>query len=211
MNTPAVAGERVRPSDPRLSRGLAAVCLRRTKLRAAQTQRVRLKRIMAGRKGYQRPTAVLRIPRLVVDRFFMRRVLRLAAVAAVAGEVPVAALVVRRGIVLATAVNRVERDGSGLRHAEVLALDEISRRWGRRLYDMTLYVNVEPCVMCAAAMVHARLGRLVYGTDDPERGGCGSQVDVSALPGSLHRVRVTKGIYADAARAQMQVFFSQRR
>lgn len=166
---------------------------------------------MAGRKGFQRPTPLVRVPRAVIDRFFMRRVLGMAAEAARCGEVPVAALVVRRGVVVARAVNRVERDGSGLRHAEVLALDEISRRQGRRLVDMTLYVNVEPCVMCAAAMVHARLGRVVYGTDDPQRGGCGSQVDVLALPGSLHHVGVTRGVFAQEARAQMQAFFRRRR
>lgn len=137
--------------------------------------------------------------------------MRLAQQAARKGEVPVGAVLVSRGIVLACAGNRVEQEQDGTAHAELLVLRAASRVLGRRLTAATLYVSLEPCVMCAGALLHARLGRLVFGARDPERGGCGSQLDVLGQAKNLHHVSVTSGIFETEIRSMLQDFFRARR
>lgn len=170
-----------------------------------------LKKVLRGPKGKKRPMAVVCFPRRVVDRHYMRRALRLAYRAAEIGEVPIGAVLVRRGVVVAEGINRVERDHNGLAHAELLLLKEAGHQYGRRLTDMTLYVTLEPCVMCAGAILHARLGRLVYGADDPERGGCGSQFAIPQHTKNLHHVILRKGILSEEAKQLLQNFFQARR
>lgn len=174
-------------------------------------RQAQLKKVLRGPKGKQRPMAVARFPRRVIDRHYMRRALRLARWAASLGEVPVGAVLVCRGVVVAEGINRVERDHNGLAHAELLLLEAAGRRYGRRLTEMTLYVTLEPCVMCAGAMLHARLGRLVYGADDPERGGCGSQFAILGHGDNLHAFPVTSGLYADVSANLLRTFFQKRR
>lgn len=170
-----------------------------------------LKKVLYGPKGKKHPVAVLRLSRRVIDRHYMRRALRLAHLAAEQGEVPVGALLVRGGIVVAEAINGVEHEQNGLAHAEMLLLDHASRLYGRRLTDMTLYVTLEPCVMCAGAMLHARLGRLVYGANDPERGGCGSQFAILGHGDNLHGLPVVSGLYAKESAKLLRLFFQRRR
>lgn len=173
--------------------------------------RMRLKKQMTGPKGRQRPVAMARFPRHFVDAFYMRRALKLARTAAMAGEVPVAALLVRRGCLVKAAANRVEEEHNGLAHAELLLLQWASRTYERRLTDFTLYVTLEPCIMCTGALLHARIGRLVYAADDPERGGCGSQFAIPQHAKNLHRLKITKGIFAKEAKQLLQDFFRARR
>ncbi len=129
-----------------------------------------------------------------------------------AGEVPVGAVVVRDGSVLAEAHNRVESAPDATAHAEMLALQEAARRTGSwRLDGMSLYVTLEPCPMCAGAMVLTRIQRLVYGTPDPKKGAVDSVYDVLRHPGNNHRVQVSSGVLAEPCRSMLQAFFTVRR
>jgi tRNA(adenine34) deaminase len=146
------------------------------------------------------------------DVDFMRRALELAAATQARGEVPVGAVLVRDGAVIAEGANWPIQSRDPTAHAEVEAL----RTGGRlldsyRLTDTTLYVTLEPCVMCAAAIVHARVRRLVFGAWDPRAGGAGSLLDVFALPGLNHRVDVFGGVLAEECGALLQSFFTERR
>lgn len=108
---------------------------------------------------------------------YMREAIREAEKAAIVGEIPVGAVVVHRGEILCRAQNRKERDHDPVGHAEILGLREAARQLGDwRLEDCSLYVTLEPCAMCAAAMVQARLGRLVFGTYDPQFGGVSGEL-----------------------------------
>ncbi len=148
------------------------------------------------------------------DVDFMRRALVLAAAADARGEVPVGAVLVRSsdGVLLAEGANRPIETADPTAHAEIEALRAAGRALGSyRLTGTTLYVTLEPCVMCAAAIVHARVGRLVFGAWDPRAGGAGSVVNVFALPGLNHHVDVFGGVLMEECRALLQRFFAQRR
>jgi len=128
-----------------------------------------------------------------------------------AGDVPVGVVLVA-GELTIEAHNEKESRTDATAHAELLALREASRLLGRwRLSDATLYVTKEPCVMCSGALVAARVGRLVYGCDDPKGGGAGGVVNLVEHPGLNHRLRVTRGVLAEEAAAQLRAFFSERR
>jgi tRNA(adenine34) deaminase len=146
-------------------------------------------------------------------RRWMLRALELAEAAGNAGEVPVGAVVLGPGDeVLAETSNRRERDQDPTAHAEVLALRRAGRRLGNwHLNHCTLYVTLEPCPMCAGAIVLSRLGLLVYGADDPKAGAVGSVLNVPASRGSNHRLPVLAGLLADPCREQLQQWFAQRR
>jgi tRNA(adenine34) deaminase len=147
-----------------------------------------------------------------VDERFIRRALELAAEAERAGEVPVGALVVRGDDIVAEASNRPILTHDPTAHAEIEALRRAGRTLGTyRLTDTTLYVTLEPCVMCAAAIVHARVRRLVFGAWDPRAGGAGSLTNVFTLPGLNHRVDVFGGVLADDCRAVLDGFFAAKR
>ena len=146
------------------------------------------------------------------DDAFMRLALAEAAAAAQLGDVPIGAVVVRDGRVLARAYNRREVDRDPLAHAEVLALREAARHLGGwRLIGCTLYVTLEPCAMCAGAMVQARLPRLVYGATDPKAGAVGSVVDLLRDARFPHVVEVTGGVCAEECGAALRCFFDRLR
>jgi tRNA(adenine34) deaminase len=147
-----------------------------------------------------------------VDVTFMRAALAQAVAARGRGEVPVGAVLVRGEEILAGAGNSPIATHDPTAHAEVQVLRAAGRALGSyRLAETTLYVTLEPCVMCAAAMVHARVRRLVFGAWDPRAGGAGSITDVFALPGLNHRVDVFGGVLMEECGELLREFFAQRR
>ncbi|HKJ70363.1 MAG TPA: tRNA adenosine(34) deaminase TadA [Gammaproteobacteria bacterium] len=146
------------------------------------------------------------------DRAWMERALAEARAAGAAGEVPVGAVVVRDGALLAAAGNAPvgERDPSG--HAEIRALRRAAAAADNyRLPGACLYVTLEPCLMCVGALVHARIERVVFGAADPKSGAAGSVVDGFGLPGLNHRPQVTGGLLAEECGALLRAFFRGRR
>ncbi|MGB3310786.1 MAG: tRNA adenosine(34) deaminase TadA [Nodosilinea sp.] len=146
-------------------------------------------------------------------RRWMLRALELAELAGNAGDVPVGAVVIGPGdVVLAETGNRREQDQDPTAHAEILALREAARQLGNwHLNECTLYVTLEPCPMCAGAIILSRLGRLVYGTADPKSGAVRSVLNLPDAPSSNHRLPVVTGILAEPCREQLQQWFQQRR
>ncbi len=146
------------------------------------------------------------------DLRYMRLALEQARAAARAGEVPVGAVLVHEERVIATGANRPISACDPTAHAEIEALRAGAQVLGSyRLTDTTLYVTLEPCLMCAAAMVHARVRRLVYGAFDPRVGAAGSLIDAFALPGQNHRVDVFGGVLEAECGALLKGFFELRR
>ena len=146
------------------------------------------------------------------DLRYMRLALEQARAAARAGEVPVGAVLVHKERVIATGANRPISACDPTAHAEIEALRAGAQVLGSyRLTDTTLYVTLEPCLMCAAAMVHARVRRLVYGAFDPRVGAAGSLIDAFALPGQNHRVDVFGGVLEAECGALLKGFFELRR
>jgi len=146
------------------------------------------------------------------DETFMREALALARQASEAGEVPVGAVVVKDGTVVGRGHNRPVSGRDPTAHAEVMALRDAAERIGNyRLGDCELYVTLEPCVMCAGAIMHARISRVVYGAADPKSGACGSVVNLFADSRLNHHATVIGGVLADAAGKLLQDFFSERR
>jgi len=142
----------------------------------------------------------------------MREALALAAEAALAGEVPVGAVAVLDGQVVGRGRNRREEDRDPCAHAELLAIREAARTLGRwRLTGVTLVVTLEPCAMCAGAMVLARIDQLVFGAPDPKAGAVGSLMDLSSDPRLNHRFPVEGGLRADECGEQLRAFFRSRR
>lgn len=146
------------------------------------------------------------------DTDFMRLALDAARGAEAAGEVPVGAVLVRGDTVLATAANRPIAGHDPTAHAEIEALRAGGQALGSyRLGGTTLYVTLEPCVMCASAIVHARVSRLVFGAWDPKAGAAGSTLDVFSLPSMNHRVDVFGGVLMEECGSLMSAFFARRR
>lgn len=146
------------------------------------------------------------------DERWMRRALALAARAEQEGEVPVGAIVVRAGEVLGEGWNRPIAAHDPTAHAEILALRAASTQVrDYRLGGTTLYVTLEPCPMCAAAMAHARIARLVFGAWDPRQGAAGSAFNLVAAPAMNHRVDAFGGVLSDECGALLRRFFSNRR
>jgi len=142
----------------------------------------------------------------------MTRALELARAAEAAGEVPVGAVLVLHEAIIATGRNRPIGSCDPTAHAEIEALRAGARELGAyRLNDATLYVTLEPCVMCAAALVHARVRRVVFGAFDPQAGAAGSMIDVFRLCGVNHRTDVFGGVLAESCGALLRGFFEQRR
>ncbi len=151
-------------------------------------------------------------PAETLDTQYMREALRQARRAAREDEVPVGAVVVREGHVIARAHNRPLHLHDPSAHAEILALRRAGRKLGNyRLVGCTLYVTIEPCVMCVGAIVHARLGRLVFGAQDPKAGACGSALSVLNAPKLNHRVEVRSGVLAADCAEMLREFFRKRR
>src|SRR6266436_7428186 len=143
------------------------------------------------------------------DIQYMQEALAEARSAAVAGEVPVGAVLVHGGKILARSGNRTVRDCDPTAHAEMVVLREAARLLGNyRLADTTLYVTIEPCSMCAGAMIQARVPRLVYGADDPKGGAVRSCFEILSDERLNHRVEVTSGVLAEDCAAAIQSFFA---
>jgi tRNA(adenine34) deaminase len=146
------------------------------------------------------------------DEYFMRLALREAERALEHDDVPIGAVMVREGEVLAAARNERELRGDPTAHAEVLVLREASARLGTwRLLDTVLYVTLEPCAMCAGAIVLGRVPRVVFAADDPKAGAAGSVLDVLGEPRLNHRPVVTRGLLAAEAADMLRAFFASRR
>ena len=142
----------------------------------------------------------------------MRRALQAARAAGARGEVPVGAVAVRDGAILASAGNGMERSGDATAHAEMLVLRRVARIVGGwRLDGITVYATLEPCPMCAGAMVQARIAACVYGARDPKKGADGSVYDVLRNAHNNHRIDVTAGVANGEAAALLQDFFRARR
>jgi tRNA(adenine34) deaminase len=156
--------------------------------------------------------AVRPVPDRERDVFFMRLALASAQEAAAAGEVPVGALVVRGEQVIGRGHNAPVGSSDPTAHAELRALRAAAACLGNyRLIDCSLYVTLEPCPMCAGAIQHARIARVVYGARDPKTGACGSVVDLFADPRLNHHATVAAGILADESAALLRAFFAGRR
>ncbi|MCP3138518.1 tRNA adenosine(34) deaminase TadA [Pyxidicoccus xibeiensis] len=146
------------------------------------------------------------------DEAFMQQALALAREAATLGEVPVGAVAVHDGKVIGTGFNRREVDRHPLAHAEMLAMDAAARQLGVwRLSGVTLYVTLEPCAMCAGALVQSRVTRLVFGAPDPKAGAVGSLYNLAEEPRHNHRLQVVSGILAEDSRLLLKTFFERLR
>jgi tRNA(adenine34) deaminase len=149
---------------------------------------------------------------MITDFEAMQTALTEARLAAEAGEVPIGAVVVREGTIVARGQNRVLRDVDPTAHAEIVALRAAAAALGNyRLDGCTLYVTLEPCAMCAGAMIHARLDRLVYAAADPKAGAAGSVLTVLNHPQLNHQMVVEQGILGDEAGELLRGFFRERR
>ena len=143
---------------------------------------------------------------------FMQFALAEARLAAEAGEVPIGAVVVQGGAIIARGQNRVLRDLDPTAHAEIVALRAAAAALGNyRLAGCTLFVTLEPCAMCAGAMIHARLARLVFAAADPKAGAAGSVLSVLNHPQLNHQTSVVQGILADVSAELLRSFFRERR
>ena len=147
----------------------------------------------------------------MTDQELMGAALREARIAADLGEVPVGAVVARRGEIVAAAHNTRETEKNAVHHAELLAIDRACQALGGwRLWECELFVTLEPCPMCAGAIVNSRIRRVVYGAPDPKAGCCGSVTDLFALPFNHHPV-VEQGLGAEEASALLAEFFNRLR
>src|SRR5467141_2179727 len=151
------------------------------------------------------PPHVILSRKMEADTQFMQEALAEARAAAAAGEVPIGAVLVHDGKILA-------RSGNRTAHAEIIVLREAARLLGNyRLADTTLYVTIEPCSMCAGAIIQARVPRLVYGADDPKGGAVRSCFEILSHPRLNHQVEITPGVLAADCAAILQSFFAERR
>jgi tRNA(adenine34) deaminase len=148
----------------------------------------------------------------MTDREAMQEALAEARLAAKSGEVPIGAVVIREGAIIARGQNRVLRDLDPTAHAEIVAIRAAAAFMGNyRLINCTLYATLEPCAMCAGAMIHARLDRLVFAAADPKAGAAGSVLSVLNHPKLNHQMQVEQGILADESSQLLRGFFRDRR
>jgi tRNA(adenine34) deaminase len=146
------------------------------------------------------------------DEHFMNMALRQAEQAYQAGEVPIGAIIVHDGEVIAKSWNQVEMLKDATAHAEILALTQAASKLERwRLHDCTLYVTKEPCPMCAGALVNSRIKKVVFGLPDAKGGGCGGAFDIHNHDGLLHKVEIEGSFMEEPCKAIIQSFFKMRR
>jgi len=146
------------------------------------------------------------------DAAWMQLALEQARMAALAGEVPVGALVIKQGEILSLGHNRNLLDHDPTAHAEIIALRQAAGRLGNhRLTGCVMYATIEPCSMCAGALIHARVSRLVYGAADPKAGAAGSVLQVLNHPSLNHKMEVTAGVLAGPCSDLLQEFFRRKR
>lgn len=158
------------------------------------------------------PPPIITHPEYLIHRQWMSEAIGNACAAGAAGEIPVGAVIVHNGKLIASASNRREQDKDPTAHAEILALRKAGQflnSW--HLSECTLYVTLEPCPMCAGAIVQARLGLLVYGADDPKTGAIRTVANIPDSATSYHRLPVLGGILESTCRQQLQTWFTQRR
>jgi tRNA(adenine34) deaminase len=149
---------------------------------------------------------------MIDDRQAMQAALAEARLAAESGEVPIGAVVVHKGAIIARGQNRVLRDIDPTAHAEIVALRAAAAALANyRLSGCTLYVTLEPCAMCAGAIVHARIDRLVFAAPDPKAGACGSVLSVVNHPQLNHQMLLEQGIAAEESAELLRNFFRERR
>src|SRR4030095_8272665 len=145
------------------------------------------------------------------DHYFMGEALRQAARAYEGEEVPIGAVIVRAGRIIARAFNQVELLKDATAHAEMLAITQAEEAVGDwRLTDCTLYSTKEPCPMCAGAVVHVRLASVVYGASDPKAGAAGSALNLLQFPNLNHQCQVTGGVRESECRTLLQLFFAEQ-
>jgi tRNA(adenine34) deaminase len=146
------------------------------------------------------------------DEYFMHEALRLANKAAAADEVPVGAIIVRAGQIIARAHNQVELLKDATAHAEMLALTQAEAAVGDwRLTDCDLYVTKEPCAMCAGALVHTRIRRVIFGCPDPAAGAAGSVINLLEMPTLNHQCDIASGVLENECARILRIFFRERR
>jgi tRNA(adenine34) deaminase len=146
------------------------------------------------------------------DLYFMNEALRLAAKAFEKEEVPVGAVVVREGRIIGRAYNQVELLKDATAHAEMLAITQAEEAVGDwRLNDCDLYVTKEPCAMCAGALVHVRMRRVIFGCPDERSGAAGGTINLLQMPGLNHRCEITSGVLREECAGLLQTFFQARR
>ena len=146
------------------------------------------------------------------DEYYMKEALKAAQDAYDAGEVPIGAVIVHNGEIIGRGFNRRNTEGNPLCHAEIIAINEAAHFMGDwRIEDCTMYVTVEPCPMCAGAIVQARIPRVVYGAKNPKAGCAGSVLDVLNEPKLNHQVDVTEGVLKEECAAMMKEFFKRFR
>jgi len=149
---------------------------------------------------------------LTSDHYFMGEALRQALRAYEAEEVPIGAVIVRQGRIIARAFNQVETLRDATAHAEMLAITQAEESIGDwRLTDATLYVTKEPCPMCAGAIVHVRLARIVFGAPDAKAGAAGGVMNLLQFPTLNHRSEITSGVRLDECRTLLRTFFAEQR
>jgi tRNA(adenine34) deaminase len=147
-----------------------------------------------------------------LDRQFMQQAIEQAQLAALAGEVPVGAILVRDGQVISKAFNKPITNHDPSAHAEMLALRQAAlAEQNYRLPGTTLYVTLEPCTMCAGAMLHARVDRVVFGTPDPKTGAAGSVIDIFAMKQINHQTTIEGGMMSEECGQLLRNFFKERR
>ncbi len=152
------------------------------------------------------------LDQLAIDLRFMTRALELARAAELAGEVPVGAVIVKDGLVVGEGWNRPIGTHDPTAHAEIVAMRAAAQTLqSYRLLDTTLYVTLEPCTMCAGAMVHARVKRLVYGATDPKAGAAGSIFNIAQHAALNHRLEISGGLMAEECSVELRKFFAARR
>ncbi|MGG4664380.1 tRNA adenosine(34) deaminase TadA [Providencia vermicola] len=147
-----------------------------------------------------------------IDKYWMKQALELALKAQDVGEIPVGALLVKDNQLIASGWNRSILDHNPTAHAEIMALQQAGQTLSNyRLLDTTLYVTLEPCIMCAGAMIHSRIRRVVYGAKDFKTGACGSYINIMEQAGLNHYVEVTGGVLAEECSSMLSAFFKMRR
>jgi tRNA(adenine34) deaminase len=147
-----------------------------------------------------------------LDQQFMRMAINQAAIAEDNGDVPIGAVIVHESRVIAKAYNERQQLNDPTAHAEIIALTQASDAVGSwRLHGCTMYVTLEPCPMCAGALVLARIDRLVFGTEDPKTGACGSLYNIVQDTRLNHQIQITSGVLMEDCKGQLQAFFQRRR